>query len=222
MKIIDIPQTGKLGLVVSYKGRNGLIRRSRVVPANPRTPDQTLIRSNLASQARSWRGLTDPQQAAWITAAANIRSNPTLGQSGPLTGFQMFTKINCALLAIGNDPVQLPPAIPVIDPLPITGLEITNTAGAITLKLATTDTPPEGTMLWGCPPQSAGVHRPVSPRFLGPLGIPTANKVDITSAYTARFGTLAANLRIFVQVNANVDGFEGPRLTFSGRIPTSS
>jgi hypothetical protein len=55
MKIIDIPQTGKLGLTVSYKGRTGLIRRSLVVPKNPRTPDQTIIRTNLASQARARR-----------------------------------------------------------------------------------------------------------------------------------------------------------------------
>src|SRR5262249_36648448 len=134
MKIIDVPQTGKLGLTVSYKGRNGLIRRTRVVPANPRTPDQTLIRSNLASQPRSDSGLTAAQQSGWTTAAMNIRSRPTLGQSGPLTGFQLFPKINCALLAVGAATVQLPPAIPVIDPLPISGLEITNTAGVIALK----------------------------------------------------------------------------------------
>ena len=37
MKILDIPQSGKAGLYVSYKGRNGQVRRSYVVPANPRT-----------------------------------------------------------------------------------------------------------------------------------------------------------------------------------------
>jgi hypothetical protein len=222
MKIIDIPQTGKLGLTVSYKGRTGLIRRSRVVPKNPRTPDQTIIRSNLASQARAYRQLTDEQMAAWTSAAAAVKSKPSLGQSGSLTGFQLFTKINCALLAIGDEPVNVPPAIPAIDPVPVDALEITNTAGVIALKLHTTDSPAEGTMLWACAPVSAGVSRVTGPRMLGTLNTPSNSYVDITSAYTARFGVPAVNQRVFVQVNANINGFEGPRLTLACRVPVSS
>jgi hypothetical protein len=222
MKIIDIPQTGKLGLAVSYKGRTGLIRRSLVVPKNPRTSDQTLIRCHLASQARAYRQLTDPQMAAWTSAAAAVRSKPSLGQSGSLTGFQLFTKVNCALLAIGEAPVSVPPAIPVIDPVPVDALEITNVAGVITLKLHTTDSPAESTMLWCCAPVSAGVSRVTSPRLLGTLSSPSNGYVDITTAYTGRFGAPAAGQRVFVQVQANVGGYQGPRQTLPCRVPTAS
>jgi hypothetical protein len=61
MKIQDILQAGKLGLTVTWKGRNGLIRRIYATPANPRTDAQLAVRSALAQQARRFEGLTDAQ-----------------------------------------------------------------------------------------------------------------------------------------------------------------
>ena len=161
MKIVDVPQTGKLGLTVTYPGRNGLIRRTKVTPANPRSVAQLSIRQNLATQAGAYAQLTDAQQQAWIQTAASMKSRPTLGQSGPLTGLQLFTKLNCTLLDVGAPTVTTPPAKPVIAPLPIDGLQITNTAGTIAIKLHTTAAPGAHTMLRASAPQSAGTRRPV-------------------------------------------------------------
>ncbi len=222
MKIVDVPQTGKLGLTVTYPGRNGLIRRTKVTPANPKTAAQMSIRSNLAAQARAYDQLTDTQQQAWITAAARIKSKPTLGQSGPLTGLQLFTKINCALLAIGDAPVSVPPAAAIFAPLPISSLELVNTAGDITLKLVTTDQPPESTMLWAAPPQNSGVRRAPGMVLLGTLGAPANGKVDITAVYTARFGAPAVGQRVFVAAQAVSNGWEGQRQEYSARVPSAA
>jgi len=222
MKVKDIPQTGKLGLTVTWSGRNGLIRRTLVTPRNPRTGAQQVIRQSLATQAAAYDQLTDAQQEAWIAAAAQIQSKPSLGQSGPLTGLQFFTKVNCALLAIGDEPVAVPPAKPLLSPLPIDALEVTNTAGVIAVKLHTTGAPPEGTMLRACPPQNSGCRRGVGYRVLGTLNSPSNGYVDITSAFTGRFGAPAVGKRLFVSVNANVDGFEGIPLVFSARVPAGS
>jgi len=44
---------------------------------------------------------------------------------------------------------------------------------------------------------------------------------DITALYTAEFGTIPANKRIFVQASTMVDGFESlPRL-FQSRVPAA-
>ena len=222
MKIKDIPQTGKLGLTVTWPGRNGLIRRSRVTPRNPRSGPQQVIRQNLATQAAAYDQLTDPQQEAWIAAAAQIQSKPSLGQSGPLTGLQLFTKVNCALLGIGAPTVNLPPAKSLLSPLPVDGLEITNTASGLAIKLHTTDSPPDGTMLRACAPQNSGCRRGVSYRVLGTLPSTQNNYSDITSAYTARFGVPAVGQRVFVSVNANANGYEGIPLVFSARVPAAS
>ena len=86
MKIIDVPQSGKCGLTVSFQSRNGLIRRAWVVPSNPRTAAQLNVRSNLARFAIGFRALTTAQQDAWNSAAVLSASRTRLGQSGPLTG----------------------------------------------------------------------------------------------------------------------------------------
>ena len=116
----------------------------------------------------------------------------------------------------------VPPAKPALTVLPIDVLEITNTAGVIALKLHTTGTPSEGTMLRGCAPQNSGCRRGVSYRVLGTLNSPSNGYVDITSAYTARFGAPAVGQRVFVSVNACVNGYEGIPLVFSARVPTSA
>ena len=95
MKILDIPQVGKLGLTVTWKGRTGQLRRILVTPKNPRTDSQLKVRQTLQEQARAFDGLTQEQQDAWNTAALAMRSSASLGQSGPLTGFQLFVRINC-------------------------------------------------------------------------------------------------------------------------------
>ena len=112
MKIQDIPQTGKLGLTVTWQGRNGLMRRTLVIPANPRSDRQLVVRDLLAQQARRFDALTDAQQDAWNTAADGYQSTPSLGQSGPLTGLQLFVRINCKLGLLGQDPVDAPPVSP--------------------------------------------------------------------------------------------------------------
>ncbi len=112
MKIQDIPQTGKLGLTVTWKGRNGLIRRILAIPTNPRTDAQLAVRTTLAQQARRFQGLTDDQQDGWNTAADGFKSTPSLGQSGPLTGLQLFIRVNSKLRLLGQDPVDVPPTAP--------------------------------------------------------------------------------------------------------------
>jgi hypothetical protein len=222
MKVQDVPQLGKLGTTVTWKGRNGMLRRWKAIPKNPRTSDQLVIRANLASQAAAYDQLTDAQQEAWIAAAARVQSKSSLGQSGPLTGCQLFTKVNCALLAVGAPTVTAPPAQPLPAVLPIDALEITNAAGAITLRLHTTDAPPDGTMLRASAPVNSGVRRGSDYRLLGTLDSPVGNYVNITTAYTTRFGVPAVGKRIFVSVNGNVSGYEGIPQVFSARVPASA
>ena len=183
MKILDIPQSGKRGLNVSQKSRNGLVSRALVIPTQPETDAQLRIRSFLRSVASQWRGLTQEQRNAWTAEASAHQSKARLGQSGTLTGFQLYAKINCSLLNIGGAVVGL---------LPVTGLVITNATGVITLKLTTSGAPPDGTMLWGAKPCSQGISTARGVVFLGTLDSPVNGAIDITATYTARYGSPAA------------------------------
>jgi hypothetical protein len=222
MIIRDIPQSGKLGLTVTFQGRTGLLRRTLVTPSNPRSSSQMAVRSALASMASSYDQLSDVQQQAWITAAANYKSRSRLGQSGPLTGLQLYTKVNCALLAIGDESVSAPPAAPAFSGTHVAALAITNTAGVIKLELTTTAAPPEGTMLWAAAPQKSGVRRAPGMVLLGTLNSPSNNKINITDEYVARFGAPPVNSRVFVAVQENLNGFEAPATQYNGRVPAQT
>jgi hypothetical protein len=222
MKILDIPQSGKRGLNVSQKSRNGLVSRALVIPTQPETDAQLRIRSYLRSVASQWRGLTQTQRDTWTAEASAHQSKSRLGQSGALTGFQLYAKINCSRLNIGDDVVQAPPAEPVFGLLPVSGLVITNAAGVITLKLTASDAPPDGTMLWGAKPCSQGVNSARGVVFLGTLESPVGGAINITSAYTARYGSPVVGKKVFVKVNQNINGWEDTPRQFWAIVPAAS
>jgi len=222
MKILDVPQTGKLGLTVTFPSRYGLIRRTKVVPSNPNTYSQQVVRSNLTSAARAYDALQEVQQDAWIAAAGQYQSKASLGQSGPLTGLQLFVRINANLSQFGLDNVDAPPPVPVFDALAPQNLSITNTGGVIALKLTCPTSPGENTVIRAAAPQHSGVRRMPDTRILGTCPAPAQGSANITSLYTAKFGTPAVGQRIFVEAAIMQDGWYGPKRTFTALVPDAS
>jgi hypothetical protein len=222
MKIFDIPQSGKRGIYVSQNSRNGLVSRSVVIPTNPQTDAQMRVRSFLRGVASKWSTLTQAQRDTWTAEASQHQSRARLGQSGPLTGFQLYAKINCSLLNIGGTEVSTPPASPSFETLPVSGLTITNASGVITLKLTTTDSPADGTMLWGAKPCSQGINTARSVVFLGVLDSPVGDAIDISAAYKARFGSPKVGSKVFVKVNQNMNGWEDVPRGFWAIVPVAT
>ena len=222
MKILDIPQTGKLGLTVTWSGRNGLIRRTLAIPANPRTEQQLAVRSLLGQQTRRFDGLTDAQQDAWNVAAAGYRSTPSLGQSGPLTGLQLFVRINSKLGLLGQAPVDAPPVAPQFPALAPQGLVITNTAGVVAVKLTCVGDPGENTVLRACPPQNSAIRACDNYRIIRTCPAAVAGVADITALYASEFGAApGAGKRLFVRASTMVDGFESLPRQFQARVPAA-
>jgi hypothetical protein len=221
MKIQDIPQTGKLGLTVTWSGRNGLIRRILVIPKNPRTDRQLEVRDLLAQQARRFDALTDAQQNAWNVAAAGFQSTPSLGQSGPLTGLQLFVRVNCKLGLLGQDPVDAPPVAPQFPALAPQGLVITNTAGVVAVKLTCPTDPAANTVLRASPPQNSAIRACRNYRIIGLCPAPAQGSADITGLYISEFGAAPVGKRLFVQASTMVNGFESLPRQFQARVPAA-
>jgi hypothetical protein len=223
MKILDIPQSGKAGQYVSYKGRNGLVRRGYVIPANPRTIHQVNVRATLTTQAQRFKVLTEPQQDAWTNAARRYQSASRMGQSGPLTGLQLFTKLNSLLSLMGQDCLDTPPGPPNPGAVAPQSLTIHNANGVITLKLACPTSPGENTIVRASAPVSNAVRSVPQCRIIGTCPAPVAAVSDITTLYVNRFGAPAVGDRVFVECNVfDQGGWEGPRLTFTAVVPTAS
>lgn len=215
------PTSGSIGTETYLVGRNGQVVRDRVTPFNPRTSPQTLQRSTLATVSARWRTLTDGQRTSWSSAALSHQTKPRLGMSGPLTGEQLFCRINAVLLTFGQDQVDVPPPYPVFPTLAPRGLVITNTADVIAIKLTCPSNPGENTALRASAPCSAGIARTPRQVIIGTVPTPAAGSSDITSAYVARYGVPGVGSRLFVTCNQFVDGWESPLVTFTGVVPAA-
>jgi hypothetical protein len=222
MKILDIPQSGKRGLNVSQNGAFGQISRALAIPSNPRSPRQMAVRASLSKVAAAWRVLTEVQRVAWMAAAKEAKSNTRLGQNGPLSGFLLFSKINCTLAQFGQERVTAPPAQPQFPDLAPQNLVITNTAGAIALKLTCPTSPGENTIVRASAPLSAGRETCSDFRVLGTCPAPAQGSANITSLYTARYGEPPVGKKVYIQVNQFVSGWESLPVTFWGIVPASA
>ena len=222
MKILDIPQSGKRGLNVSQNGAFGQISRALAIPSNPRSPRQMAVRSNLSKVAAAWRALQEAQRVAWVAAAKEAKSNTRLGQNGPLSGFLLFSKINCTLAQFGQERVTTPPAQPQFPDLAPQNLVITNTDGAVALKLTCPTSPGENTIVRASAPLSAGRQTCSDFRVLGTCPAPVQGSANITSLYTARYGEPLVGKKVYIQVNQFVDGWESLPVTFWGIVPASA
>jgi hypothetical protein len=196
MKIIDIPQSGKLGTFITFHTRHGQIRRPYKIPADPRTAAQLLVRGRFGQPSARWRTLTDDQRAAWRSFAAM-----------PGDGLNLFVHINANLTFIGLDPVAVPPARALFSPNPVGNLAITNTDGVIALELPLPTAPAQYTLVWATAPCSPGVFFPPRFYFIGLLPAPIGGFSDITALYVARFGVPPANRRVFIRTQQQISGW---------------
>jgi hypothetical protein len=203
-------------------GEFGQVSRTVAVVKNPRTTAQVAVRNILSRVAASWRALQEVQRVAWMTAAKEAKSNTRLGQNGNLSGFLLFAKINCTLAQFGQAQVEVPPNQPQFPDLAPVNLVITNTGGAIALKLTCPTDPGENTIVRGSAPVSQGREACKDFRVLGMCPVPAQGSANITAIYTARYGVPVVGKKVYVQVNQIVDGWESLPTTFWAIVPAAS
>ena len=219
MKIIDIPQSGKLGTFITFRTRYGQVRRPYVIPKNPRTARQVGVRSRFGRVSALWRTLTEEQRTAWKAAGAQVRSRGRGGSSGPLSGFHFFVKINTNLFHLSEPLVVDPPNHPVFSANPVAGVIITNAGGLAAVKLSVPAAPAHRILVSATAPTSAGVSFPGRFVYLCELPTREAGISDITEAYVARFGVPPANARIFIQTQQQMEGWKDIPKRTSAVVP---
>lgn len=208
---------GKLNGTVFSKNRGGAYTRTKVTPSNPRTTAQNTVRQRLATYSQGWRALTATQLAAWNAAVENYKKTDIFGAIKNPSGINLYVKINANLTEAGQAAITLP-ALPGAVTGPVS-LTLTGAAGANTLSLAYTATPVAAGMTWivyATPQVSPGVSFVKNQfRKLGTIAAAAASPDNIDAAYTAKFGTLVAGQKIYVQVVAvnNTTGQKSPPLS---------
>src|ERR1017187_1120658 len=218
MKICDVPQTGSVGETVTYQSRYGLIRRRKVIPRDPRTAPQTAPRPAFQRARHFWGTFTDEQFLAWNTLASTRQTHPVLGESSDLSGYELAVQINVHLATVGLPMVSSPSPVPVFPANPVLGLNITNTGGAVSLKLPLSAQPAQYIVVLGARPQSPGVSYVDHYTILGLLPDPEGGVCDITDLFLAKFHLLPVGQRIFIRTVQQINGWRDLPRTISARI----
>jgi hypothetical protein len=220
MKIMDIPQSGKIGLMVSYKHCNGLCRRTHVLPRDPRTREQLARRDTFKLAAEFWHTLTQEQYAAWSRVAAECHSQKRLNQCGKLLPYQLFSKINCNLADIGQAMVPEPPPVPEFGDNPVTELRITTINGVPALKLTVRGQLVPYLVVQGAAPRSAATNYVDHFTLLGVLADPVNGEADITEMYVRQWGWPRPNSKVFIEAIQQINGWQHLPARFSALLPS--
>ena len=123
----------------------------------------------LGTTAHNWKTITENQRLAWNEAAKLIQSRSRLGQSGPLTGLQLYVRINFNLSLVGEPTVGDPPAAPTFDANVIQSLELTNVTNVVAIKLVCSGSSDAFNLVWAAAPQSPGRFAVPDFNYLGEL-----------------------------------------------------
>jgi hypothetical protein len=208
MKELDVPKTGKRGNIVSYISRYGQITRQYVVPRDPHTAAQMDRRASFGRARFLWGKLSDEQRFGWNNSAAGNRTEPSLNQSGRLSGYLLFMRINCNLAAIGLPMIQDPPDIPQFGENPVGQLSITNNKCVIALKLKVSRAPAADILVFGSKPLSAGTTYVDHFTLLSLLPDRDRGLSDITDGYLAKYPVVPVGSRIFIRTVQQIDGWQ--------------
>jgi hypothetical protein len=210
MKVLDIPKSGKCGLIVAYKSRFGNCHRAWVAPSNTQTSARQHMRRAFGGFAPAWgKVLTEAQRKAWNVAGPKVRSAARLG-SGPLTGQQLFQGLNSARACIGKKELLLVPPAPVVFELnPVGQLILVNGENGVRVLLRVIGPLTEDIMVFGQAPCSAGRMKRRNVAYLGLLPAPQNGLSDITDMYVARYGEPRAGEKVFIVTRQQKDGWEG-------------
>ncbi len=102
--------SGSVGGVTFVNGRGSPVLRHRPIRPAPKGPGIELAQKDMNILNSSWSNFTDAQRDAWRTAAVDFARPNRLGVQSPLTGHQLFLKINIELHDFGGPLFSGPPA----------------------------------------------------------------------------------------------------------------
>ena len=207
MKILDIPQSGACANFVSVRTRYGQIRRRRGVIRKGPSPAQLRTRATFGRVRALWRTLTEDQRAAWATDNCATGSRARLAPSKRLPGYLVFMKVNATLAFQGVAPMLTPPERITFGANPVAELVITNTGGAVDLKLSVPTSPATDILVLGTAPRSAGVSFANHFTILGRLPAAEAGHSNITKLYVDRYGVPSPRTRVFIRTRQLRNGW---------------
>lgn len=195
---------GSVGGTVFTRGPFGPVMKQRTTPTNPNTDKQAAARALLTTQVGVWQNtLTDAQRQQWNASVQTFTVPGALGDDIHLTGLQFFVKCNCLLDIAGEDPVVVPPVIPII-PAPTFTLAHTVGVAIECTAIGPYDTgdPDKIIYSWGPALQQTIFYNKGPYQY---VSVQTAAHFDALPALLVPVGALVASTRLFFRFRAVKD-----------------
>lgn len=219
----------KLNGSVASKNRYGNYLRNKVTPVNPQTSYQQAARQLLGALSSQYRGLTDAQRLSWINGAPNFPFTDIFGDVRYLSGQTLYVKLNTNLVNAGQAAISTAPLPVGVPELAITDVTAEITTGSLSdLTIGVSETTvPAGFALavYATPPTPAAIQFVKNRyRFIGIASV-TTGEADILTAYTARFGSAAAQgeqIHVRVALISTTTGQQGTPSGAAGTVVVSA
>lgn len=194
----------KLNGSVLSKNRYGNYIRNKTTPVNPQTTAQQNARAQLAANSQAWAGLTEAQRNGWKALAQELPFTDIFGDAKTLASNALYNKLNGNLVKIGEVAVADAPvkvSVPAIESLSITPTPTAGVLSALTMTFAPTPVPADYAIaVYATPGISPGRNFVKNQfRFLTVVDEAGTSPANIFAAYSARFGTPAEGMKIFVR-----------------------
>ena len=198
--------SGAVGGQVFVSGGRSQVVRPRPAARSRTTPPLAASRAAMFNVRRAWSGLTEAEQLTWTTIATGILRTNRLGQSSPLSGFELFVKSNLELRLASSS---------FLDAADAQGASGAPRSVSSTFKVSTTflvtAQPPEGFgtaifFVYGWPYWvDHDTKSPPRLRFLATTGAASLS-LDVKALWEALWGPMVDTQRYVIGVAAQVGG----------------
>jgi len=109
------------GLVTFRSLRGTHIARQFVVPTNPKSEQQQMIRGHFSATAAAYKLLTAAQAAAWIALGHSLTKTNMVDTNYTMSGIAAYQMVNVYRLLNGQAQTTTAPALTTM-PVPVTGI----------------------------------------------------------------------------------------------------
>lgn len=218
--------SGRQGSTVATHAGGVSFFRNRIMPVNPRTPAQTIVRDAMTALSQQWKSLTAAQRDAWSQLARLVPLRNAQGVLIILAGNTFYIRFNLTRRTVGLARIDTAPAA-VEQPPSSSELTLAFAGGFATMTIspvAVDGTATNFFAIYATQFLSAGVAfiDQSKYRLITELAGNVATPVSIAAAYETTFGDGWQNMvgmRIGIKLLGISDtGFEGDAVENSAII----
>ena len=215
---IVVDMRGKISGNVYSKNKGSAYSRVRVIPTNPKSAAQVLVRGFLTILSQAWRGLTSAQINGWNMAVGNFQKKNRLADMHVINGNALYVSLNKNLLDVGLAAIDDAPSVVDVAPQTIATAVADNSSNTLVITLGEAVATGQSVKVFATPALSPGVNSVGSKlRQIAFFNSAHAAALDLTAAYNAKFGAVGAvGSKIFYrivpvsetngQAGGNIDG----------------